>query len=435
MADRTFRLLAALALTAIPLGAFPLAAAAQTSTFYTPPKIVKQGTSNAPVLGTGAVTLQVFVKANGSIGTVQVKKSTNHGDDAAAVEIAKTSTYKPGMRDGKPIDAFYTLALKFSGSAVTTDTGSTSNDVNQANALIRANKFADAKTELLSYLTSHPGDRDAEALLGVAETYLNDSAAAAAAFDAAGTIPDRFKVVAAKAYADAAVDALKAKNNDKAIALSDKALALQQNVNTLFIQGTAYANAQRYPQAIADLEKAKAQATAGRADAATLAAIDSSLATAYVFGGQPDKGVALANDVKRRDPSNTRMDDTLASFYNQRAVADVAAGKKEDAVNELETAAKLVPSRAVILYVAAANVLAQGDKPDWKRVKAEVDKALAIDPNDARANLVGGIAVANQGDTKSALPLLQKAKANAGSDAQLNSEIDTALKKLNAPKQ
>jgi tetratricopeptide (TPR) repeat protein len=435
MADRTFRLLAASAFAAMSLATSPLAASAQTSTFYTPPKIVKQGTSNAAVVGTGAVTLQVFVKANGSIGTVSVKKSTNHGDDTAAIEIAKTSTYKPGMRDGKPIDAFYTLALKFSGSAVTTDTGSTSSDVNQANALIRANKFADAKVELQSYLTSHPGDRDAEALLGIADTYLNDFAGATAAFDAAGTIPDRFKVVAAKAYSEAAIEALKAKNNDQAIALADKALALQQNVNTLYIQGTAYANAERYPQAIADLEKAKAQAMAGHADAATLNAIDSSLATAYVFGGQADKGMALANDVKRRDPSNTRIDDTLAAFYNQRAVTEMKAGKKEEAVADLETAARVVPARAVALFVQAANVLSQGDKPDWKRVKTEGDKALAIDGNDARANYVVGIALANQGDGKAAIPYLQKAKANAGSDTQLNADIDTALKKLNAPKQ
>ena len=430
MSERTPRLLAALAVGAISIASLPLAASAQTSTFYTPPKIIKQGPSSSPVVGTGSVTIKVFVKKNGAVGPVEIVKSTNHGDDAAATEIAKSSTYKPGLRDGKPIDAFYTLALKFRGSAVTTDTGSRSNDVNQANALIRAGKYADAKTALQSYLTGHPNDKDAEALLGVADTYLNDAQGAATAFDAAGTIPERFKVVAAKAYADAAVDALKAKNNDQAIALSDKALALQQNVNTLFIQGTAYANAQKYPQAIADLEKAKAQATAGHADAATLNAIDASLATSYIFGGQPDKGMAIAKQLKQRDPSNTRVDDTLAAYYNQEAVAAMKAGKKTEAVTDLETAAKAVPSRAVVLYVQAANVLSQGDKPDWKAVKAEADKALALDPNDARANYVAGIALANSGDSKGAIPLLQKAKANAGSDASLNADIDAALKKL-----
>jgi TonB family protein len=431
MAERTPRLLAALALGALALA--PLGAPAQTGTFYTPPKLLKQAEPTSPITGKGAVTVQVFVRKNGSVGGVKVQKSTNHGDDAAALEIAKNSTYKPGLRDAKPIDAFYTMALKFNGSSVVNDTGTSSDQLIQANALIRANKFADAKTTLQSYLTAHPGDKSGEALLGVADAYLNDPQGAAAAFDAAGTIPEQFKIVAAKAYADAAVDALKAKNNDQAIALADKALALQQNVNTLYIQGTAYANAQKYPQAIADLEKAKAQATAGHADAATLNAIDASLATSYVFGGQTDKGLALARELKQRDPSNTRVDDAMASYYNQQAVAAMQAGKKDEAVTDLEAAARAVPSRAVVLYTQAANVLASGTTPDWKRVKAEADKALAVDGNDARANYVAGIALANGGDGKSAIPYLQKAKANAGSDASLNADIDAALKKL-APK-
>ena len=352
--------------------------------------------------------------------------------------------YKAGVRDAKPIDAFYTMALKFSGTSVVNDTGTDSSTLLQANALIRANKFAEAKTELQSYIAAHADDKNAQALLGVADAYTNDAAGAAAAFDAAGTIPDRFKIVAAKAYADAAVDALKAKNNDQAIALSDKALALQVNVNTLFIQGTAYANAQKYPQAIADLEKAKAQASSGNADSATINAIDASLATAYVFGGQVDRGLALAKALKQRDPSNTRVDDTLAAYYNQQAVAAMQAGHKAEAVTDLENAAKAVPSRAVVLYVQAANILAQGDKPDWKAVKAEADKALALAPNDARANYDAGIAVANmldpkagKPDTAPAMAYLQKAKANAGSDASLNADIDkaiAALAKMGTPK-
>jgi TonB family protein len=433
MADRIARPLAALALCALA-AAFPPSASAQTGTYYTPPKLIKQAESGVPIAGTGSVTVQVFVHKNGSIGGVKVQKSTNHSDDAAALDIAKHSTYKAALRDGKPVDAFYTMALKFNGSSVVNDTGTGSGELIQANALIRANKFADAKTQLQAFLTSHPGDKDANALLGVADAYLNDPAGAAAAFDQAGTIPDRFKVVAAKAYSDAAVDALKAKNNEQAIALADKALALQQNVNTLFVQGTAYANAQRYPQAIADLEKAKSQATAGHADAATLNAIDASLATAYIFGGRIDQGVALAKALKQRDPSNTRVDDALASYYNQQAAAAAQAGRKDEAVADLENAARAVPSRAVVLYVQAANVLAQGTTVDWKRVKAEADKALAVDGNDARANYVAGIALANGGDGKSAIPYLQKAKANAGSDASLSADIDAALKKLQ-PKQ
>ncbi len=353
MAERTIRLLVAPLLGALALAFFAPPASAQTSTYYTPPKIVKQGTASSPIAGTGAVTIQVFVKKDGSIGNIKLEKSTNHGDDAAAMEIAKNSTYKPGVRDAKPIDAFYTMALKFNGSSVVNDTGTTANQLLAANALIRANKFADAKTQIDGYLGAHPNDKDAEALLGVADAYLSDPAGAAAAFDAAGTVPEQFKVVAAKAYSDAAVDALKAKNNDQAIALAGKALALQVNVNTLFIRGTAYGNAQQYPAAIGDLERAKAQATAGHADAATLNAIDASLATSYLLGGQPDKGLALAQELKRRDPSNTRVDDTMAAYYNRQAVDAMKSGNRTQAVTDLENAAKAVPTRAVVLYVAS----------------------------------------------------------------------------------
>src|ERR1035437_242171 len=214
MVERTLRPLAALALGALCLALTPLAALAQTSQYYTPPKLIKQATPTTPIAGTGSVTVQVLVNKNGSIGNVKIQKSTNHGDDAAALEIAKNSTYKPGYRDAKPIVAFYTMALKFNGSSVVNDTGTTSNELVAANGLIRANKFAEAKTALQSYLAAHPGSKDAEALLGVADAYLNDAQGAAAAFDAAGTIPEQFKVVADRPCCDAAVDALPPKNNE-----------------------------------------------------------------------------------------------------------------------------------------------------------------------------------------------------------------------------
>jgi TonB family protein len=431
MASRPSRLLAAIALGAVSLASFPLLAGAQTSQFYSPPKVIKQGASSTPVAGTGTVEVKVFVKKNGTVGSTQVVKSSNHGDDKAALEIAKTSTYKPGARDAKPEDAFYTFVLRFSGSSVQANAGGGS-ELAQANALIRGGKYSDAKTQLQSYLSGHPGDKGANALLGVADSYLNDSTGAAAAFDQAGTIPDAFKVVAAHAYTDAAVEALKSKSYDQAAALAGKSLAIQPSVNGLYVRGTAYANAQQYPAAIADLEKAKAQAVAGKADASTTLAIDTALATAYVFGGQTDKGIALAQDVKRRDPSNTHVDDALTAYYNQQATAAVQAGKSDQAVATLESGAHAVPSRAVAMYTYAANVIAGAAKTSdaWKKVKAEADKALAIDPNNAQANFVSGIALANSGDKTGATAALQKAKANVGSDSDLSGKIDTALAQL-----
>lgn len=241
---------------------------------------------------------------------------------------------------------------------------------------------------------------------------------------------DASPAATAQAYADAAVDALKAGNNALAVELSSKALALYVTVNALYIRGTAYGNAQDYSKAILDLEKAKLQATAGKADVATLNAIDASLTTVYLFGGQVQKGLALGADLKRRDPANTRVDDSFFGYFVLQSAAAMKAGHVEEAVADLESGAKTVPARAVPLYVQAANVLSAGANPDWKRVKAEVDKALAINANDAGANYVAGIALANARDPKGAIELLRRAKANAGTDASLNADIDAALKQL-----
>ena len=303
-----------------------------------------------------------------------------------------------------------------------------------ADALIKLSKFAQAKDLMTAYLSAHPADSAALNLLGVADEYLNNSQGAVAAFDQASKIQDRFKPVAAKAYADAAVEALKAKDSPLAVKLGNKALAIRADVgtvNTLFIVGTAYANSQQFPAAIATLEKAKAKATAGHANAATRNAIDASLATAYIFGGRPTRGMAIAAALKRRDPGNTRVDDTLAAYYNQQAVREMKAGHPDLAVATLEAAARTVHSRAIVLYEQAANVMSQGNAPDWLAVKREADKALAIDGNDARGNLIAGIALANGGNKSTAIKYLLRAKANApDSDAALQAEIASALKTL-----
>ena len=434
MHARMLRPLAALALGAISIASLPSASRAQQPARYKPPLLVAQGSPKAPILGAGSVTLTIFVRKSGAPGAVKIAKSSNHGDDAAALEIAKNSTFRPGLSDDRPVDAFYTMQLTFGPSAAVIDSGRYSSQVARANALLRANKFAAARAALQSYLAGHPRDRDARMLLAVADTYLNDVQAAVVEFDSAGPIPDRFKIIAFKAYSDAAVESLEAKNSDRAIQLSTKALALQQNVNVLYVRGTASANAQHYAPAIDDLERAKALAAAEHADSQTVNAIDASLVDAYLSGGQIDRGIVLAAALKRRDPSNTRIDETLLAYYNQQSIAALQAGKRDDAVADLENGARMIPSHAVALYVQATNILSGGLSPDWKRVKAEADKALAINPNDASSNYVAGIALANQNDVSGAIVYLQKARAGAGSDASLSAQIDSALKSLGARK-
>lgn len=431
MADRTSRTLLVLALGVVPLASLPLAASAQTSVFYSPPKVVKQGTNATPIAGSGTVRVQVFVNANGSVGATKIQRSTNPKDNAAALEIAKTSRYKAGARDAKPVGAFYTMDLKFNGTQVVNDTGSTSSAVTTANTLIRSGNYAQAKSQLNTYLASHPTDGNAQALLGVADSFTNDAAGAAAAFDKAGTVPANFKTVAVKAYSDAAADALKNKQADQAAAYAQKSIALQPTANAYYVEGIAYANAQQYDKSQSALEQAKTLAQSGHADAATLNAIDTQLVSAYLLGGQEQKGLTLAQDLKRRDPS-ANVDVAVAAYYNQQAQAAAKSGNTAAAVAAYENGAKTSPANASVLYTNAAQMLAQNakSKDDWTKVKAETDKALAANPNSAPANYLAGIALGNSGDLAGAKAALQKAKANVGSDAQLSAQIDAQLANL-----
>jgi len=422
-------------IAALALGAVPVSASAQTAVFYVPPKLASRGTNTTPIAGKGTVTVKVFVHANGKADAPSaVTKSTNPADNAAALEIAKTSTYKPASKDGKPADAFYTFVLSFTGAGAIGDASSeTANGSLQKVAVLeRGGNYAGAKAQLATYLQSKPNDKEANLLLGVADAFTDDFSAAATAFDKAGTIPAKYQTLAGKTYSNAAVAALKANQDDAAIAYAGKAIELAPSAEPYNIRGSAEYAQKKYDVAVADLEKARDLATAEKADNHQLAIIETNLTAAYMGSGQSDKGLAAAKEVGRLDPSITQTADLIAQYYNDKATTLVKAGDRKGAADQLDAGAAAVPKYAVQLYSNAATILASDTKPDWKVVKAEADKALAIDPNDARSNYVAGVALANDKDTKDALTYLNKAQAAAktGNDADLSKQIDAALKQL-----
>jgi tetratricopeptide (TPR) repeat protein len=151
---------------------------------------------------------------------------------------------------------------------------------------------------------------------------------------------------------------------------------------------------------------------------------------------QADKGVALALQVRARDPGNVQLVTILSNYYVTAGNAAAHAGKAADAVSDYEQAAQLVPAQAPQLYIGAANILGNAAKTpdDFKKALAEVRKALALTPDDAGANYVAGVLAANAGDQPGAVAYLQRAKANVGADAALAAKVEAALKKL-GPKQ
>jgi hypothetical protein len=422
-------------IVALAVGVVPAAASAQTAVFYVPPKLASRGSNTTPVSGKGTVTIKVFVHANGKADVPsQVAKSTNPADNAAALEIARTSTYRPASKDGKPADAYYTFLLNFTGAGSISDERSETSDsaLQKVAVLERNGNYAGAKADLATYLQAKPDSKEANLLKGVADAFTDDFSAAAAAFDKAGTIPAKYQTLAGKTYANAAVAALKANDNDAAIAYAGKAIALTPSAEPYNIRGSAEYAQKKYDVAVADLEKARDLAASEKADNHQQAIIETNLTAAYMGSGLSDKGLAAAKEVARLDPSITQTGDVIAQYYNDKATALVKSGDRKGAADQLDAGALAVPKYAVQLYGNAATILASDTKPDWKVVKAESDKALAIDPNDARSNYVAGVALANDKNTKDALTYLNKAQASAktGNDADLSRQIDAALKQL-----
>ncbi len=424
----------ALALIALALAA-PLAASAQLTGTYTPPKVLTRGTSTAPAAGAGEITVKVLLKSNGTASSASIVKSSNPGDNAAALEIARTSKYAPGKHGGKPDpQTFYTYVLLFSGAAKSVDaidTAARSEALKRAEADLRAGKYDTAKSVLGQYLSASPNDVRANLLLGVADYYSNDLPAAAMAFDKSGTIPDTFRSLAIQAYYKYASAQLDAKNYPDAEAYAGKEIALAGAADGYNLRGTAELESHQYDAAIADLEKA--HSLAGSTSAHSQAVVLANLGTAYAASGQIDKAVAISKQVETLDPSVTNVEDAIVQLIVQKANAAQAQGDYAGASQLYDSAAPAVGKHGVIFYASAAMDLLRVAKPDWKAVKTEADKALALDANDVVANYVAGYALSQQNDSKGANAYFVRAQTAVKngakvSDPTLPGKIDDAVK-------
>jgi tetratricopeptide (TPR) repeat protein len=426
------RLIASVALAALPLGAF-----AQQSSAYTPPKLAKSGASSAPVPGPGIVTIQVLVKKDGTFTVSRIIKSTNAADNPIAIEIAKTSKYTPARRDGEPVDGFYDYILALGGAVIITEQStSSSGPTAHAYDLIRDGKYADASAELQTYLQAHPGDVQASTLLGVANAFAGNDDAAAKAFDAVPTIPDQYHALASQAYAKHAGDALAAQKYDDAISAATRVIALTpDSPDGYYVRGVANANQGHYAAAVPDLQKALDLSKSSKIDDKSLANIEFSLAIAQLNSGAYDAAATTAKDVARLDPlQQPKLQQAEYVAVANDAIGLANAGKIPEAVAAFEAGAALFPASAANFYSQAAYVMLTVKTPDYKKVKAEADKALAADPANGRALFVNAIVASQAGDQKTALADMNKAKTSPlyGTDASFAKQVDDNLKKLTA---
>jgi len=418
------------------LAAFPLAAFAQTSSVYTPPKLIKQGTASAAVAGPGAVTVQVFVKKDGTFKVNRVIKSTNVADNAVALEIAKTATYKPALRDGVPVDGFYDYILNLGGAVSLEKPATASGPTAQAYALIRDGKYADAKATLTAYLQGHPGDPQASTLLGVANAFAGNDDEAAEAFDSVPTIPDQYHTLAVQAYTKHTSNLLDAQKYSDALASAGHVVALSpDSPNGYFFRGLANANQSQYATALPDLQKALELLKGMKPDDKTLANFEYWIAISQLNTGAYEAAAVTSKDVTRLDPLRgpSLAQDAFVVVSNA-AIALVNAGKPAESVAQFEQGASIFPASAANFYGQAAFVLLGEKPPDFKKVKVEADKALALDPTNGRALFANAYVANNAGDQKGAIADINKAKASPlyGTDASFAKQVDDTSKKLNA---
>lgn len=420
--------------------------AAQYANQIVPPKIIKLGTHTTPVAGSGTVRVQVQLNANGSHVVTRIISSTNHRDDAAAREIAASSTYRPATRGGKAIAYFYDPIFRFSGSSVSALeelSGSGGNPADRVDALIRSGQYTAAKSLAQSALASKPNDGRLLRLLGVAEYYAHDYPDAADAFERSGAVPKMYAMVAAQAYAAAAVH-IADQDPARALVLAQKAIAIDHGANSRFALGVAQLAGKQYGTAIATLQGVHATIFANpRTDAQTRYGVDQRLLEAYIGDANLTAAQPTVDEMRRMQPSNPFPLQEVGAAYITQGEAAETAKNGEQAIALYEQAAALGDPRvSVAAYDRAANVVAGQATANPPRLKGYADKALALNAADPVANFFEGVALAEQynssHDTRTkqqALIYLNKADtlAKAAGNQPLAQNIENVIRQVNAP--
>ena len=427
--------------TSVPAGA-------QYANEFTPAKLLKQGTTSVGIAGNGLVIVQVQVNADGSHKAIKVIKSTNSADNAAAMDIAQNSSYRPAHRGSTPVTAFYDFTLKFNGkSVVSSEEGGGGGGGSPTNlspaaqsvaALISAKNYSAAKSKAQSELLSSPNDDSLRQMLGIAAFDAGDVTTAAAAFDKVPTIGKQFQPAASASFASAAVS-LADSNPSQSLTYAQKAVALDPSTNSRFALGTAQLANKQYSDAVTTLKAVRSSAMNDpKISKAAKVNIDARLMSAYLATGDSQGAQTIAGEIKQLDPSSTLPGRVLGNTYLKMGVDAASAQKYDDAFKYYDmAAAQGDPEVAVTADTEAAFLITKTQKPDFKKMQAYADKAIAAKPDDAQANYAEGIALTGQwaqshddAQKKKALDALNHADslAKAAGNEALALSIETFIK-------
>jgi Tfp pilus assembly protein PilF len=376
--------------------------------------------------------VKVFVTKSGVAKTFAVLKSTNPADNPAALAIAKSSTYVPASHGNTKQDAFYDYTLKFTAGGVAVDSVAAAG-VGKYKQMISAGNYSGAQAGLKAYIASNPADPEAELQLAIADVYLNDPVDAAAAFDKAGTIPSNYDSAAVNAYVGASSAAFKSKDYPTAAAYAKKSVALAPGPFTYNALGTAEDGAGESDAAISDLEMARKLAAADASlKPEQTATIDDNLVSAYVNAGKIDPAKTVAAEAAKLDPTSLKAQAFVTQYYFRQASDAETKGNYSTAGGLFEQAATVAaPAEQPNIYAQAALALLKTkDTTANDKAKADADKALAIAPDNALANLAAGLSLANQGSSKYKDALVYFNKADASAKIANNTALETTVESL-----
>ncbi|HTC31351.1 MAG TPA: tetratricopeptide repeat protein [Candidatus Acidoferrum sp.] len=426
------------------LAAVASPALAQYANQFTPAKVTKQGPPSHNIAGTGSVEVKVQVNADGSHKVIQVLNSTNPADNAAAMDIAQSSTYSPAHKGSTPVPSFYTFHLRFNGKAVVQSeeeqaiSGQSGGaDTNAIDALVRSGKYKDAIAKANAALLSSPGNPAVLQLLGVAQYYDNDFVDAATTFSRVDDIKKPFQPIAAQAFATGAVRVSQS-NPTQSLDFAHKAVALAPDPTERFALGVAQLANKQYADAVTTLKGVHDQVSGG--DPKAKLNIDQELLQAYLDTNDQAGANAIAAEMKTLDPSGTAPAKAVAQHYLQAGSDAMQANDYASALKDFDQAASAGSAAdAVTANTFAAFAVMKMDKPDYVKAKDYATKAVAGAPQDAQANYALGIAYAgiynssHKADDKTqALTYLKKSDdlAKAAGNEGLALQIENQIKNI-----
>jgi tetratricopeptide (TPR) repeat protein len=166
--------------------------------------------------------------------------------------------------------------------------------------------------------------------------------------------------------------------------------------------------------------------------------IDAELLQAYLANNDVQDAQGIAAQIKQLDPSSTAGARAMGASLLKSGQAAAVAKDTATALRDYDQAAASGdPTIAVTANVLAAFAIAQGAKPDYKRMQSYADKAIALQPDNPQANFAEGIALTAQwssshddGTKKRAADALAKAdqQAKAQGNEALSLQIETFVK-------